>query len=308
MSNNDKLSNHFNSICTKNYPYSSVKKYKFIKGPWQEEEDIKLINWINVNGTKDWNSCATLIEGRTGKQCRDRWLYSLNPNCKKGEWANEEDYLIFKLVKKFGSKWSIIAKYIKGRNENSLKNRFYSTLRSTATRLNKDNTTIQESNLALNYNFSYNKKLSSTYLLNFFEKTYIEKTSEIDDKLSLAGFDSRQVIDIDLLNNVLFSNDQVHSAFNDVGFIKCNVMPYKHIKEADKIKNNLMPDLLNDSLPQFVNKIELYFNNSNEKDNKSLPFENSKNIQDDKNIDSLLAQLNSLEDKLLATKEEINKK
>jgi hypothetical protein len=304
MSTNENISNYLNSLeFRKNPNYLGNFKFKFVKGPWQEIEDLKLIKWINTHGTKDWNSCANYIEGRTGKQCRERWLYSLNPNCKKGDWTNEEDYLIFKLVKKFGSKWSIIAKYIKGRNENSLKNRFYSTLRSTATRLLKNDNSIQESNLALNYNFSYNKRLSSTYLLNFFEKTYTEKTSVLDDKLSLAGFDCDEVIDIDLLNNVLYCNDQNKHAFNNIS--QLNDTTNKNYNfEAEVIKKNL----LSESIPEFVNKISIYFNSSEKENDKSSAIcKDTEDIQYNKNIDNLLAQLNTLEDKLYNTKEEIIK-
>ena len=44
----------------------------------------------------------------------------------------EEDDLVFKLYLEFGSSWSKIAKYLPGRTENSIKNRFYSTARKIA--------------------------------------------------------------------------------------------------------------------------------------------------------------------------------
>lgn len=51
---------------------------------------------------------------------------------KKSNWTVEEDELIFLLFKKYGSSWSRLAKHFIGRTENSIKNRFYSTVRKFA--------------------------------------------------------------------------------------------------------------------------------------------------------------------------------
>ena len=48
---------------------------------------------------------------------------------KRGNWTPEEDKLIFRLYHEHGSKWTVIAQFLDGRTENSIKNRFYSTLR-----------------------------------------------------------------------------------------------------------------------------------------------------------------------------------
>ena len=102
------------------------------KGPWSIEEDRKLIQWVKKEGPCKWTTCAEFIKGRSGKQCRERWLNTLNPNVKKGAWEVEEDYLIFNLYNKFGSQWSKISLHMPTRTENSIKNRFYSTLRRIA--------------------------------------------------------------------------------------------------------------------------------------------------------------------------------
>ena len=38
---------------------------------WTNEEDEKLINAVHAYGIKNWNVIAEMIEGRSGKQCRD---------------------------------------------------------------------------------------------------------------------------------------------------------------------------------------------------------------------------------------------
>lgn len=113
--------------CTK------VLKHGFVKRPWTLEEDQKLAIFVKREGVGKWKQAATLIFGRTGKQCRERWLNNLNPDVRKGNWTPEEDQIITKLYEKYGSKWTQIAKHIPGRTENSIKNRFYCALRNPAT-------------------------------------------------------------------------------------------------------------------------------------------------------------------------------
>lgn len=112
--------------------WSKILKPGLIKGPWTIEEDEKLTDWVKNNGPFNWAKCSSIINGRSGKQCRERWFNSLSPGIKKGNWTVQEDYLIFKLFSEYGSKWAKIASFFKGRTENSIKNRFYSTLRRIA--------------------------------------------------------------------------------------------------------------------------------------------------------------------------------
>ena len=52
------------------------------------------------------------------------------------KWTEEEDKKLFMLYKKKGSCWSSIATEFENRNENQVKNRFYSTLRRMAIKMN----------------------------------------------------------------------------------------------------------------------------------------------------------------------------
>jgi hypothetical protein len=56
--------------------------------PYQEDKII--VDCMN-SGTKKWSSIADKIEGRIGKQCRERWSNHLDPSLKKGDWTLEED-------------------------------------------------------------------------------------------------------------------------------------------------------------------------------------------------------------------------
>ena len=64
-----------------------------MKGPWSKEEDETIIRCVNA-GISKWSEIAERIEGRIGKQCRERWFNHLDPNIKKGPWTDEEDRIL----------------------------------------------------------------------------------------------------------------------------------------------------------------------------------------------------------------------
>jgi Myb-like DNA-binding domain len=96
-----------------------------------------------VQGFKKWTKIAKAIkdqlgiDGRTGKQCRERWHNHLNPDLNKNEWTEEEELKIFELQKQLGNKWSEIATLLPGRTDNSIKNCFYSAVRRNLRKYNK---------------------------------------------------------------------------------------------------------------------------------------------------------------------------
>ena len=103
-----------------------------IKGPWSEEENKLLIEWVRKNGHKRWKKCEKIIPGRTSKQCREHWKNCLNPDLIKGFWSSEEDFLIMYFYEKCGGSWKKMINLFNGRTENSIKNRFFSQLRKIA--------------------------------------------------------------------------------------------------------------------------------------------------------------------------------
>lgn len=110
--------------------WTKILKPGLFKGYWSKEEDDKLIAWVENRGPRKWSEFAKQIQKRSAKQCRERWMNHLDPKINRDPWSTEEDIKIFHLYKKYGTSWSKISKEISGRSENSIKNRFYSTIRS----------------------------------------------------------------------------------------------------------------------------------------------------------------------------------
>lgn len=61
----------------------------------------------------------------------------MDPKINKGPISHEEERMIFRLLKRFGNKWAMIAKHIPGRSDNCIKNYYYSTTRKHKRRIDK---------------------------------------------------------------------------------------------------------------------------------------------------------------------------
>lgn len=87
-----------------------------------QQIDIKDIDWFLVS--------SKMPSSRKAKECKKRWVSSLDPYIKKGKWTAEEDELLIKGFKKYGTSWQKIAMDIEGRNEDQCSKRYTEVLNS----------------------------------------------------------------------------------------------------------------------------------------------------------------------------------
>lgn len=95
-----------------------------VKLKWSKKEDADLTEAVETIGGNSWSRIAEAVPGRSGKQCRDRWMNQLNPELNHREWTRDEDELLICQQRMFGNCWARIAKSLPQRASNAVKNRW----------------------------------------------------------------------------------------------------------------------------------------------------------------------------------------
>jgi hypothetical protein len=103
-----------------------VHKHGVARRPFQPGEDALLIQILQTQVFLNWDVVAQQFNGRTARQCRERWMNYLSPSVRTGQWTREEDERLLALVNEHGRSWSVLSRLFNGRSENDIKNRWYS--------------------------------------------------------------------------------------------------------------------------------------------------------------------------------------
>ncbi|KAJ1278929.1 hypothetical protein BS78_04G116500 [Paspalum vaginatum] len=100
---------------------SSLKHPERTRGRWLAEENEILTKMVAKHGLKNWQTIASAIPGRDGKQCRRRWTRSLDPAINKKDWSEQEELKLIRAHQIYGSQWLKMAKHFPGRTNHGLK-------------------------------------------------------------------------------------------------------------------------------------------------------------------------------------------
>jgi len=297
------------------------------KGPWTIEEDRRLLQWVKKEGPNKWTTCAEFIKGRSGKQCRERWLNTLNPNVKKGNWEPEEDFMIFKLFNEFGSQWSKINRHFNRRTENSIKNRFYSTLRRIAAEKKKENSeketfslgskldgliryipdALEEKSQILMKKNNHKELVLNDNLLESYEKNKeCNQHFDLINKLPLDELENKieNLCKNSIQNN---NNKEINNTNFNSNYDNNYGMSDENIGFLDNQISNFIDSFFESSSNEKNCTLNFLHNNDEKIDNDVINSNLNVNIDNinESNLNSFVLQLTTLEEILLNTKKQI---
>ncbi|KAI3921949.1 hypothetical protein MKX01_005638 [Papaver californicum] len=124
------------TLGTNRTPFQCLARFQrslnanIMKRDWTKEDDGQLRTAVEAFGENNWQLIAFHMEGRTGTQCSNRWLKTLNPARKRvGRWTVEEDKRLKVAVLLSGAKtWQKIAQFIPGRTQAQCRERWVNCL------------------------------------------------------------------------------------------------------------------------------------------------------------------------------------
>lgn len=92
------------------------------RGPWSSAEDKYLMELVERHGALNWVQISQALNSRTPKQCRERYHQNLKPTLNHDPISPEEGVEIDRLVREIGKRWAEIARRLRGRSDNAVKN------------------------------------------------------------------------------------------------------------------------------------------------------------------------------------------
>lgn len=195
---------------------------------WDKKETLKLKKITETFQHLQWAKIARAMgNGRTAKQCRERYIAFLDPNYHRGSFTHEEDnWILQKIAEVKGTgmryPWAQISKELvifnaehKPRVANDVKNRFHSSLNKKVCRFQGQREEISKTNVESMLD-THETELTEdelTYYPHFLlANTFESSTFDFD----FSQYDSSSK-DFQMISNPFF-NDITHMPFNHSDF------------------------------------------------------------------------------------------
>lgn len=234
------------------------KELKNGNPPWTKEEDIKLKQAVFNHGTSDWSVIASIHgsmypnKSRSSENCKERWYGYLDPGLTKQPWTDVEEFEMLLAHRKYQNKWSYVAKEIKGRSNNTIKNKFYTIFRKVKIKIKKSD-----------YNFvSKLEILEIKYIIELMH-IYIEHPVDLPDTPGKRGKDYIYSLmqdltkeDIDKYNSeferLCCNQVNLRNLWNELAIDLNLLAPNEFLLKLPKPHYILHPELLSQSEKQFI--------------------------------------------------------
>ncbi|OHT13496.1 Myb-like DNA-binding domain containing protein [Tritrichomonas foetus] len=205
---------HFYSL---NNPVNQFpqKKHQSFHHKFSEEEDFRLRNLVTCFGAKKWVRIASMMPGRTARQCRDRYSNYLAPGFIQSEWSIEEDDLLLNKYLEYGSQWTRIREFFPNRTANSIKNR---------------------------WNYSVSRRLDCSQTSSYSSYMTSQQSTSDSDVYSSAESDVNSILNSPILNEMLQEfdeeNNQKKETETEVDSAKSNSNYYENDQDEDEFPYN----------------------------------------------------------------------
>ena len=180
------------TVTPKNQINQVTGKKKQIRHKFTSEEDEKITRLVEEHG-RDWRLVANEIPGLNSRQCRERYVFYLDPNIANQEWSEDDMQKLIELVQEYGKTWTKITQFFPNRSVINVKNQWQKMMRHKHLHMN-ENSNFKNTNINNKPNFGI---ISATPSINITENI-INQTIEEEDAPFFLTFDDFTA-DLDLV-------------------------------------------------------------------------------------------------------------
>lgn len=228
------------------------QKQKKIRIPFKPDEDELLKKLVEEFGDKDWSIIASHMNGRTIRQCRERWQNNLSSTVVKSKWTREEDKILRIKYNEFGPKWKLLEEFFPGRTSYNIRNRWNGLTRTKKKSINRTKTNSVACPIKNNY--SYNKKIN----LQSVQKIL---SYDISNNVNLDRSFSTQKFIIPLISNIPENNTNITNQTNKTKETSKNTESYLMKFDEDQSETDYFTDTI--GAPFFTCDDSIFYDKDN---------------------------------------------